>query len=77
MGDTHVKEEVGDVRERRRWTGEWKRGAWESKNFKEDPVKMGRNKGKEGREKEGRRTEGLSAISLVTLQYSYGVSFCS
>jgi hypothetical protein len=38
---------------------------------------MGRDKGKEDREKEGRRTEGLSAISLATLQYRYGVSFCS
>ena len=60
-----VKEEVdASVGERRRWTGERRRGARESKNFKEDPEKRGRHKGKEEREKKGRRTDGVSTTSL-------------
>jgi hypothetical protein len=51
-------------RERRRWTGERRREARESKKYKEDPEKRGRHKGKEEREKKGRRTDGLSTTSL-------------
>jgi len=57
---------VGESGDDRQAKGE--EGHEKAKQFKEDPEKMGRDKGKESREKEGRRTEHLSATSLVALQ---------